>query len=278
MSRSTHARLRRTLCLTLRNARVTSCFYNNMRNTNTKHPCKLQSGCMIFSTTHTRMLANFFANAFAYGIGKRALLATHHSIPVVKFFANLPSLAASFTWVICFISLLAARGRMWAGFFASASGERALSATPYPTPVAQLSAFLPSLVGCFKYGSCWSTLPLGGPCARSHAAVAVARAPAAVAAAGAAVVVAHAEAAAAAAALELARAARRLTPEPPDPPPAPPRRRRPNARQQHRPSPRPSACPPSLSTAGYKTSVPSVNPRDHAKVRPEKSSTRPTEQ
>ena len=43
MSRRTHARLRRTLCLTLRNARVTNCFYNNMRNTNTKDPCKMQS-------------------------------------------------------------------------------------------------------------------------------------------------------------------------------------------------------------------------------------------
>ena len=172
MSRSTHARLRRTLCLTLRNARVTSCFYNNMRNTNTKHPCKLQSGCMIFSTTHTRMLANFFANAFAYGIGKRALLATHHSIPVVQFFANLPSLAASFTWVICFISLLAARGRMWAGFFASASacgtGERALFATLFSIPVAQFIPFLPSLVCRFKYGPCWSALLFVGPCAPPH--------------------------------------------------------------------------------------------------------------
>ena len=112
--------------------------------------------------------------------------------------------------------LLATRGRTWYGFFASAStcgtGERAISATPHPTPVAQFSAFSPSLVGCFKYGSCWSTLPLGGPCAHSHAAVAVARAATAVAAAGAAVVVAHAEAAAAVAALELARAARRLPP------------------------------------------------------------------
>ena len=100
MSRSTHARLHRTLCLTLRNARATSCFYNDMRNTNTKHPCKVQSGCMIFSTTHTRMLAIFFANAFACGTGKRALLATHHSIPVVHFFTILPSLGACFNWTM----------------------------------------------------------------------------------------------------------------------------------------------------------------------------------
>ena len=55
---------------------------------------------MIFSTTRTRMLANFFANAFACGTGKRALLAAHHSIPVVHFFAILPSLGACFNWAM----------------------------------------------------------------------------------------------------------------------------------------------------------------------------------
>ena len=55
---------------------------------------------MIFSTTHTRVLANIFANAFACGTGKGALLATHHSIPVVQFFALWSSFIACFNMVL----------------------------------------------------------------------------------------------------------------------------------------------------------------------------------
>ena len=73
MSRRAHARLRRTLCLSLRNARIASCFFNNMRNTNTKHSCKMQCGSMNFSATHKWPPAGFFANASARSIGKRAL-------------------------------------------------------------------------------------------------------------------------------------------------------------------------------------------------------------
>ena len=48
----------------------------------------------------TRVLANFSANAFACGTSERALLATHHSIPVVQFFALLSSFIACFNMVL----------------------------------------------------------------------------------------------------------------------------------------------------------------------------------
>lgn len=109
---------------------------------------------MILSTTHTRMLANSFANAFACGTGKCALLATHHSIPVVQFFAILSSLIACFNMVLL-LHVTATLGRTLAGFFASASacgtGKRALFATHHPILVAQFSASLPSLVACLKW-------------------------------------------------------------------------------------------------------------------------------
>ena len=93
MSRRTHARLRHTLCLTLRNARVTNCFFHNMRNTSTKHSCKMQCGSINFSTAHKQLPAGFFANAFACSIGKRSLLTAHHlrllgHIPVLPRFRS----------------------------------------------------------------------------------------------------------------------------------------------------------------------------------------------
>ena len=100
MPHRTHARLRRLLCLASRNARNWSCFFNGVRDTCSKWFCKLQCGCMIFSATTERTLAGFFANASACGTGKRALLAAHHSIPVVHFFAILPSLGACFNWAM----------------------------------------------------------------------------------------------------------------------------------------------------------------------------------
>ena len=100
MPRRTPARLRRLLCLASRNARNWSCFFNGMRGTCSKWSCKLQCGCMVFSTTMERTLAGFFANASACGTGKRALLAAHHSIPVGHFLALLSSLGACFNLVL----------------------------------------------------------------------------------------------------------------------------------------------------------------------------------
>ena len=107
MPRRTHARLRRLLCLELRNARNWGCFFNGVCGTCSKWFCKLQCGCMNISTTMERTLAAFFANASACSTGKRALLAAHHSIPVAQLFAFLSSLVACFNLVM--LALVAAR-------------------------------------------------------------------------------------------------------------------------------------------------------------------------
>ena len=129
---------------------------------------------MIFSTTHTRVLANIFANAFACGTGTGALLATDHSIPVVQSFAILSS------WIACsnLVMLLqnTARStwadagrffrnrlRVWhrqARAFCHASFD---SRGPHPCALAELGR----LLQMGHVGPCYCSMG-GGPRARLH--------------------------------------------------------------------------------------------------------------
>ena len=129
---------------------------------------------MIFSTTHTRVLANIFANAFACGTGKGALLATHRSIPVVRFFAILSSLIACFNLVMLLQNTARStwadagrffrnRLRVWhrqARAFCHASFD---SRGPHPCALAELGR----LLQMGHVGPCYCSMG-GGPRARLH--------------------------------------------------------------------------------------------------------------